>query len=695
MSTVTPPIQRPPRSAANASPPVSVPPPSMETFDPPVSIPPPSMVIVDPPAIVEPPLIATVVSPAAPPRKLELSSSTALAAITLVGGLVALQLWAIDVQYPLRVTSDVPTYLALLRGMAAHPLASQSPFLETPGVASPHATPYVLGLALLWHALAPPGQAHNPLAVGRFLGLVGIPVSLAMLAMIALYASRIAGRRQALVTIPVLLALFGPAHVIWANDLSINGLLYASFYPENVAFALALAALLALRGRGWPSLAVASLLCGWAMVESPLTGTLLAGLASVDACLRAVRGENGIYRSSAALSIGFLAGTAWPTYQLNQGMALGGIPGSVIIAACVAAPRAVAIAAPLLRRGAALIAQRVSRIADSISAERTVIRFAVAGAAIVLVLAVWELLLVMQPPSDPLVHSNRLAIYWGEDRWRWFVMLAAAAAGVCGLVRLARRGQPLLLIWFAGCYGIAALGLVGLPVPVWWRFLLLCQVPLAIGTATALVEARLPLSRRLVGGTLAFAMAFKLITLIALPRSVTYFGAPLQSAYSFGHLIPRAPAGLVASDPFTSFYVPGTTGRRVLTVTKGHVESQAELDDSNRGYALLHAFYEAPNTDWWPSAEALWNTDVRFVLLEKETSLAPANLQLFSTGPTPLIRTPTERRMMGRMYWRLGRIGVLIHSGPEYVLYRLSHTKLFPAAPSPRRGTTTSDRRTR
>jgi hypothetical protein len=48
----------------------------------------------------------------------------------------------------------------------------------------------------------------------------------------------------------VLLVLFGPAHVIWASDLSFNGFLYAGFYPQNVAIALALGALLALRGNG-------------------------------------------------------------------------------------------------------------------------------------------------------------------------------------------------------------------------------------------------------------------------------------------------------------------------------------------------------------------------------------------------------------------------------------------------------------
>ncbi len=129
-------------------------------------------------------------------------------------------------------------------------------------------------------------------------------------------------------------------------------------------------------------------------------------------------------------------------------------------------------------------------------------------------LAVWTVILILSPPVDPLIHSNRLALYWGEDRWRWFLMFAAGASGLCGLVRLARRGEPLPLIWFAGCYGIALLGLAGLPVPVWWRFLLLGQIPLAIGTAIVLVEAKRSVPKRLVQGTLVFALLFKLATLI-------------------------------------------------------------------------------------------------------------------------------------------------------------------------------------
>ncbi len=293
-------------------------------------------------------------------------------------------------------------------------------------------------------------------------------------------------------------------------------------------------------------------------------------------------------------------------------------------------------------------------------------------------LAVWTVILILSPPIDPLIHSNRLALYWSEDRWRWFLMFAAGASGLCGLVRLARRGEPLPLIWFGGCFGIALLGLAGLPVPVWWRFLLLGQIPLAIGTAIVLVDAKPSLPKRLVQGTLVFALVFKLATLIYLPTTITYFGSPLQEAYSLGQIIPSHPAGLVASDPFTSYYVPAATGHKTLTETKAHVGSQAELDAASHGYALIHAFYTAPDTNWWPTAQALWNAGVRWFLVDSRTLLAAPNLQAFSTGPTPLIRTPAEARTMGHMYWRLGRIGKLVYDDHEYALYRLDHAKLFP-----------------
>ena len=192
---------------------------------------------------------------------------------------------------------------------------------------------------------------------------------------------------------------------------------------------------------------------------------------------------------SAALSFGFIAGLAWPAYPLNQAMEQSGVPGSVLIAACAVAPRAVAMLAPLLRGSVARLERRGQALAAALTSRRALAGLTIAGAVIVAGLALWEGLLILRGSTDPLIRSDHLAAYWGEDRWRWFLMLGAGAVGVCGLVRLARAGKPLLLIWFAGCSGIAVLGLLGLPVPVWWRFLLLCQVPLAIGTAVVLVQA--------------------------------------------------------------------------------------------------------------------------------------------------------------------------------------------------------------
>lgn len=640
------------------------------------------------PSLTAPPATAPAVVPAPAPapapeaearrRRPDASALPSPAVLTLVGLLlpiVALQLWTTSLDYPLRVTSDVPTYLGLLRGMAAHPFAHQSPYLATPGIASPHATPYMLGLAELWRLVAPAGKVTDPRAVGHFLGFMGIVVTLVTLDLITRFAVATAGARAAFLTVPVLLVIFGPAHVIWANDLSLNGLLYAGFYPQNIAIAIALGALLALRRSGWRSLALATLLCGLTMVVHPMTGTLMAGLAAADGGVRAARGESGAERASAALTGGFLLGLLWPAYPLNEAMGQSGIPGWVVVGACVLAPwTATALRLPL--PGRATVLRALAAAGRAACHRRTVLALSVLGALVVAGLAAWELVLVRQPNADPLIHSNRLALYWGEDRWRWFLMYGAGAPGLAGLVRLAQRREPLPLIWFGGCFGISLLGLAGFPVPVWWRFLLMCQIPLAIGTAVMLSELSGRATRIIAGGTLVFALVFKLWTLVALPTTVTYLRSPLQSAYDLGKVIPATPKGLVATDPFTAYYIPGATGRHVLTMTKGHVGSPEELAAATAGYDLLHAFYVAPDSDWWPAAQALWRAGVRYVLLEKRTSLRPPTLVDFSTGPTPLLRTPADEALMGRAHWRLKRVGTLVHDDPEYALYLLDGGRL-------------------
>ena len=53
----------------------------------------------------------------------------------------------------------------------------------------------------------------------------------------------------------------------------------------------------------------------------------------------------------------------------------------------------------------------------------------------------------------------------------------------------------------------------------------------------------------------------------------------------------------------------------------------------------LAKVYVAPDAGWWPAGQATWRAGVRYVLVQKQTSLAPPNLERFSTGPTPLVRT--------------------------------------------------------
>src|SRR5439155_9152922 len=129
--------------------------------------------------------------------------------------------------------------------------------------------------------------------------------------------------------------------------------------------------------------------------------------------------------------------------------------------------------------------------------------------------------------------------------------------------------SPLPGFWLASCFAVGAAGALGASIPVWWRFLLFCQLPLALGVAVWLEDSRRGWARRLVCLTFAFTAAFKLVTLLALPATVTYFATPLQDSYRLGHVVPSSP-GVVASDPFTSYFVPAATGHRVLVVTKAH-----------------------------------------------------------------------------------------------------------------------------
>src|SRR5438270_11696603 len=72
-----------------------------------------------------------------------------------VAALIGMETWAAMTGYGLRVTSDTPTFLPIVRDLGIHPLKPVSPFLNDPHVSSSHGSPYLQLLALIWNRLAP------------------------------------------------------------------------------------------------------------------------------------------------------------------------------------------------------------------------------------------------------------------------------------------------------------------------------------------------------------------------------------------------------------------------------------------------------------------------------------------------------------------------------------------------------------
>jgi hypothetical protein len=600
-------------------------------------------------------------------RSLQLSEQAVRYSVAgVLAALLVLAVWARHGDYALRVTSDTPTFLALVTDMAQRPFAEQSPFLVA-DVATQHATLYMQALAYGWRFVD--GSTNSPTALGGYLALAGIVVFAFTLCCVFFYVRRLAGSLAAWIAIPVLLGIFGPPHVIWASDLSLHTALYAGFFPQNVAIGIALLALLALERRSIPSLVLACVLAALTMLVHPFTGVLLSVLATTMSCRRAVRRDEDAVRGPIALGVGFAAGMMWPAYSLDRAFAETGVRGYLFIALCVVAP----LAAFLL--GSAIRARPwsgLSRLGRWLAAADTEYRLALVGAVGTVMIAVWELALVRSPPEQ----SGRLAIYWVDDLWRWPLLLVAGTVGVSGLARLAQRGQIVPAVWFAGCFGLGTLGALGLPLPVWYRFLLLCQIPLAVGVATVVAHARRPSTTAIVAATFALALGVKVLTLVATPPTVSYLDQPLQPVWSLGRHIPPGP-GLVATDPSTAYFIPATTGHRVLTVDKGHVSSRRELAVAREGYDLLHRYY-AGGSDWWQAGREMWRRGVRYVVVAKQTTLEPATLDDFIWRSARL-ETPAQRRALGNYFYENNRVGTVLYDSPDFVVYRLDRAKLFAA----------------
>jgi hypothetical protein len=597
--------------------------------------------------------------------RLQVDVALRFSVLTFMAGLLVFMVWAGVTDYALRVTSDTPTFIALVTGMAERPFAEQSPFLAQP-VATQHATPYMQAVAFLWSFLD--GDARDPREVGRLLALIGIPVFALLLLSLFLYVRRLAGSRAAWLAVPVVLGLFGPPHVIWASDLTLHGALYASYFPQTLALALLLLTLFLLDRDGYASLVLACLAAAATMLVHPFSGVLLCLLLAAQSCQAAYRKDAGFYRGPLVIALGFVLGLTWPAYSLDRAFAETGLRGVFFVGLCVLAP--LMVRAVLLVSRPPALPSGISKPFEWLASGRAAFKLAVAGAVGTAVVAAWELALVRSPPAE----SARLAIYWVDDRWRWPVLLVAGAIGLSGLARLALRGQLVPAIWLTGALGVGLVGAVGVPVPVWYRFLLLCQIPLAIGVAAVLGNTRQVRTLAIVAATLSLAIGVKVATLLEAPPTVTYFDTRLQAAWELGDHIPVGP-GLVATDPKTAYFIPAATGRRVLTVDKGHVSSRRELAFAEQGYRLLRRYYVG-GRGWWQAAQEMWRRGVRYVVVEKQTTLEPRTLADF-TWQTARLRTSEQRRALGSYFYENGRVGTLVFDSPEYAIYRFDRKKLF------------------
>ncbi len=117
------------------------------------------------------------------------------------------------------------------------------------------------------------------------------------------------------------------------------------------------------------------------------------------------------------------------------------------------------------------------------------------------------------------------------------------------------------------------------------------------------------------------------------------------------------------------------SGHRVLTVDKGHVSSRRELALAQEGYQLLRRYY-AGGRDWWQAAQEMWRRGVRYVVVEKHTTLEPKSLEDF-IWQNAVLRTPEQRRALGNYFYENNRVGDLLYDSEDFVVYRLNRVTLF------------------
>jgi len=598
--------------------------------------------------------------------------------LSAVATMLTLELWAFRTRYGMRVIADTPTYMSLLRELALHPFHSPpSPYLSH-SVNLAHATPDVQLLALIWKGLAAAGLVHADLvdahAAYTLLAVKGLIVTFLLFHALFVWARHQTGSSgMAWLAVAALPFVWGPALIVCPGDFSFHGFMTTADHSEPLAIALLLYALVVLDAKLKPRrLLAAATIVGAVTVTHPFTGVRLMALASAVACYHAVRREpeRTWQLTPPAVALGYLLAAAWPAYHLSEAMQVGSFDG-VQIAAVLAG-------LPYVAFGVGVVSRRLPRLRairlPALDAPDAALRLAVTGVVIVGAVAARELWLFQHP--DPWLRTNRLAIYWNGPNIRyWPLLLAPALVGLVGLVRLAREEMPLPLLWASGCLGIGVLGATGFPIPLWHRFLLFAQIPLALGMAVVIAKAEWRAAGSIAVCTMACSAGFAFGTLLLMPKNVTYFRNKLQAGWRLEQLLPKASPTLIASDPASSyFFIP--LGDRTLTLTTWHVGGPSELPPIRRGYVLIHRVYVGDR--WRAAARQMWKLGVRYVVVNRGFRIQAPTVDAFSSFDTPyIVRDWAQLAEVDAYMHRLSLIARPVGRRVEYFVYRLDRRRLF------------------
>jgi hypothetical protein len=608
--------------------------------------------------------------------------------ISVITATLLLELWAERVRYGLRVIADTPTYLSLLRELALHPFrAPSSPFVNA-HVNLAHATPDLQALAFIWNGLAAGGVVHRNLLdiipAYQLLAVKGMLVTLVIFHALHLWVRRQTGSsRIAWLTVAVLPFVWGPALIVSPGDFSINGFMSTADHSEALAIALMLYALVVLDMRPTARTCIGGVLAVSAvMVTHPFTGVRMAALVTAVACLDILcGGKRGSWKvTPPALLLGFALASQWPEYNLSDAMLVGPFQGWQLIVILAAAPYMTLGVVSAARR---LRLRMPTAGMPRLDTSRAALIFAVLGLGAAVFIAARELWLYAHP--DPFLQTNRPSIYWGGSSLAyWPLLLAPGAAGLIGLVRNARWRRSLPLVWGVGCIMIGIAGSAGVPIPLWHRFALFAQIPIALGVAVILADAEWKQARRVVVATLLAATAFSLGTLTLMPHGVTYLGNAPQAGWFLNRLVPQASSTVIASDPASSYFVL-PLGDRTLTMTTWHIGGPSELLPARRGYLLIHRVYVGD--DWRSAARSMWQLGVRYVIANRGFRMQSPTLDKFSSFNAPyLVRSWKDQEEVNAYLGRLAQIATETGSLGEYHAYRLDPAKLFPSPQPGERG---------